>query len=142
MIVTHDEDQTSLFQALGVGAKGYVLKECNADEMLRSLYQLIDGGSPISPRMARWLVANFQDKHQTIDGRPLLSKQELEMLRMLAKGCSREEMASVSEISVNTVATYLKRIYKKLGVNSKNEAVFEAAQLGLISIDRNSVMKL
>jgi len=138
MIVTEDEEQTSLFQALGVGAKGYILKESNAEEMLRYLYQLIDGGSPISPRIARWLVDNFQDKHQTIDGRPLLSKQELEMLRMLAKGCSRDEMASVSEISVNTVATYLKRIYKKLGVNSKNEAVFEAAQLGLISIDRNT----
>ncbi|MDX8388467.1 MAG: response regulator transcription factor [Ghiorsea sp.] len=137
IIVTDDVAQSSLFAALGVGAKGYILKDTLHD-LIHYLNQLLGGGSPISPYMARWLVDNYRDNHQTVEGKPILSRQELEMLTLLSKGCSREEMARLSGISLNTVATYIKRIYTKLGVSSKTEAVFEAVQLGLIRIQRGS----
>jgi DNA-binding NarL/FixJ family response regulator len=132
MIVTHSITQPDLFTALGVGAKGYVLKNTHLDELSVYLDQFLDGGSPITPYMARWLVKNINDLNQTVEGKPMLSNNELSILTLLSKGCSRDEMANIQNISHNTVSTYIKRIYKKLGVGSQTEAVFEAVQLGLI----------
>ena len=134
MMLTERQCQTDLFKAIGVGAKGYVLKSVSASRLCEYIRQLIEGGSPMSPYMTRWLIDNINALNQTVEGRPSLSRQELAILTQLSKGYSRDDMAKLNDISTNTVATYIKRIYKKLGVRSKTEAVFEAVQLGLISI--------
>ena len=95
--------------------------------------------SPISPSIARHLIKRFNQSDQNLSveenilpKQELLSERELEVLQLASKGFTYSETASFLNISVNTVGSYTKRIYGKLAVNSKSEAVFEATKLGIM----------
>lgn len=123
-------DERSVLMAIEAGAGGYLLKDAEAVGVVAAIEQLRAGGAPLSPAIAVHLMRRLQPlRSQT----PLLSARETELLRLIAKGLSYEEVAGVMGLRYNTVASYAKDLYRKLEVHSRSEAVFEAVQLGLVS---------
>lgn len=122
VMVTVYEDADHIFQALEAGATGYLLKQTPREELLAALQEVFVGGSPMSSNIARKVVQSFQK------GRPMgeaegLSAREQEVLGLLAKGYLYKEIAETLSISVATVNTYIRRIYEKLHVRSRSQAV-------------------
>jgi DNA-binding NarL/FixJ family response regulator len=142
MVVTIFGDEQHVLSSIEAGATGYLLKDLPAEQLVEQIRVLRAGGSPISPIIARQLLIRFagqnaatQSPLQSGEERPALSEQETNVLALAAKGYSYEEIAQLLQLSRHTVQTYVKRIYRKLQVNSKVEALSEARRLSLI--DRN-----
>lgn len=144
MVVSVFGNQQNVLAALAAGATGYLLKDGDASELAEQIRILKAGGSPISPVIARQLLAHLngnnkldsnQGSTQEANTKPteeLLSAQEKLVLTLASKGYNYDEVAERLEISRHTVATYVKRCYKKLQVNSKSEAIYEARRHGLV----------
>lgn len=114
-----------------------MLKGSKNLEIINQIHSLLAGGSPISPAIARQLLLRFQavealPEPDKASGIPNLSSQEHTVLEMSAKGYTYEETARLLNLSPRTIETYVKRIYRKLQVHSKSEAIYEARKLGLI----------
>ena len=133
LVISIFGDEERVVNAIGAGAQGYLLKDDEEDAILDAVDCLLLGQSPISPSIAvhlirrfRQLVPNRQEMHP-------LSDRELEVLQLATKGLSYRETAALMGVSINTVGTFTKRIYTKLAVSSRAEAIFEARQMGLMS---------
>jgi len=129
MVVTVFGDERNVLQSIEAGATGYLLKDVPADELVQQIRVLRAGGSPISPIIARQLLTRFAPPEAEVDP---LSAQEVRVLTLTAKGHTYDEIAVLMQISRHTVQTYVKRIYRKLQVNSKLGAVSEGRRLRLI----------
>jgi DNA-binding NarL/FixJ family response regulator len=138
MVITIFADQDKVLGSIKAGARGYLLKDERFDGCAEGIREIRRGGSPISPAIARQLLKEFQPHEEDADrkGLELLSKRELEVLKLLARGFSFIEIGDILKIGRSTVATYVKSIYQKLEVNSRSEAVFEASSLGIINMPR------
>jgi DNA-binding NarL/FixJ family response regulator len=136
LVVTTFGDEKTVTAALEAGADGYLLKGTALDELKRDLHALQDGGSPLSPMIARKLLNRLQtravDQPPEAGGETRLTRREHEILQMIAKGFSYAETSTICGISAATVHSHLKRIYRKLEVHSKTEAVYEARRRSLI----------
>jgi DNA-binding NarL/FixJ family response regulator len=141
MVVTIFGDEQHVLRSIEAGATGYLLKDLPAERLVEQIRVLRAGGSPISPIIARQLLIRFaapavsapaatQDSNAE---HPALSERETHVLALAAKGYSYDEIANMLQVSHHTVQTYVKRIYRKLQVNSKIEALSEARRLSLIS---------
>jgi DNA-binding NarL/FixJ family response regulator len=136
MVVTVFGDETTVIRAIEAGARGYLLKDSHPTEVGSSILQLLQGGAPISPAIANHLLRRFQEPPRTSgQPTPILSDRETEVLRLVAKGFTFGEIAKLLSISPHTVTTHVRRMYGKLEVRSRSEAVYEAVHLGLIRID-------
>jgi DNA-binding NarL/FixJ family response regulator len=116
------EDNDQVFDALKAGASGYILKNTNPQKIIEAIIELHEGGSPMSPKIARKVLSTFN----TISNNSilsLLSKRELEVLEFLSKGFLYKEIADKLFISLSTVKRHLNHIYSKLQVQNKTEAV-------------------
>lgn len=131
LVISVFGDEKRVVSAIRAGAKGYLLKDDGAEEISAALHQLLNGESPISPPIARHLIAHFQQRPPS-DNDVSLSSREQDVLSLASKGYTYAEIAALMEVSANTVGTYTKRIYTKLEVNSKAAAVYEARRLGLM----------
>jgi len=150
--ITTFGDESHVLGALEAGASGYLLKDGSTDLILASVRELFAGGSPISPSIARHLLRRLREPaHQPaapltiqVPARSrecvpnMLTPRETTVLQQIAKGYSYEEISGALGISVHTVTTHIKHIYRKLAVRSRGEAVFEAMQLGLIKLDAHT----
>jgi DNA-binding NarL/FixJ family response regulator len=130
MMCTVYEDDAKIFEALRAGASGYILKKTTPDKLLDAIRELHEGGSPMSSQIARKVVATFQyhDKSSGLlieDSEHLdsLSRREMEILEMLAKGMIYKEIALGLYISPETVRKHVYHIYEKLHVNNRVEAI-------------------
>jgi DNA-binding NarL/FixJ family response regulator len=136
LVVTTFGDEKTVTSALEAGADGYLLKGIALEELKRDLHALQDGGSPLSPMIARKLLNRLQtkavDEKSDAGGETSLTPREHEILAMIAKGFSYSETSKICSISTATVHSHLKRIYRKLEVHSKTEAVYEARRRSLI----------
>jgi DNA-binding NarL/FixJ family response regulator len=136
LVVTTFGDEKTVTSALEAGADGYLLKGIALEELKRDLHALQDGGSPLSPMIARKLLNRLQtkavDEKSDAGGETKLTPREHEILAMIAKGFSYAETSKICSISAATVHSHLKRIYRKLEVHSKTEAVYEARRRSLI----------
>jgi len=135
LVVTVFGDDQHVIGAIEAGATGYILKDSPPGELAACIRELRQGGAPISPSIARRLLARMrapQDKPSAQQPPSLLSEREAETLRLVAKGLSFAEVGSALGISEHTVVAHVKKIYRKLSVHSRGEAVFEATQLGLL----------
>ncbi len=125
VMVTVYEDANHIFNALSAGASGYLLKQMRRQDLLEALKDVHAGGSPMSSQIARKVVQNFyRSETQDAGGATVeLSPREREVLELLARGYLYKEIAEMLKISVQTVNTYIRRIYEKLHVRSRGQAV-------------------
>lgn len=130
VMVTVYEDANHIFNALSAGASGYLLKQTRRSELIDALKDVHAGGSPMSSQIARKVVQNFYRNETQMDGETVeLSPREREVLELLARGYLYKEIAEMLKISVQTVNTYIRRIYEKLHVRSRAQAVAKYAHL-------------
>lgn len=161
LVVTVFGDDIHVIEAIEAGATGYLLKGSPPEELLRCIRDLRAGGSPISPSIARRLLGRMRlaERAETGNGREPdgarlaatrshengqslepryaadagpLTPREADILRLVAKGLQFADIGAALELSPHTVVTHVKKIYRKLSVHSRGEAVFEATQMGLL----------
>jgi DNA-binding NarL/FixJ family response regulator len=132
LVVTIFGDDQHVIDAIAAGATGYLLKDSPAGELARCIRELRAGGAPISPSIARRLLTRLRAPADKPAAASPLSEREAEILRLVAKGLSFADVAAALGISAHTVVAHVKKIYQKLAVHSRGEAVFEATQLGLL----------
>jgi DNA-binding NarL/FixJ family response regulator len=123
LMLTVYEDMDQIFKALAAGAGGYLLKRSSPTKLLQAIRELHVGGSPMSSSIARKVVASFQKSNQTGEKQTHLSPREEAVLNCLAKGLTYKQIADQLDISIDTIRTYIRRIYEKLHVQSRTEAV-------------------
>lgn len=125
MMLTVFEDDAKIFQSLQAGANGYLLKKTSPSEIVDSIKDLSNGGSPMNAQIARRVVASFQktDEKKMFKNTEELTKREIELLDLLQKGYRYKGIAEKLFISVDTVRTHIRNIYVKLQVNSKIQAI-------------------
>lgn len=130
-IIVHTvfEDRENVFSALKAGASGYVLKGNSPKELIESLVSLSQGGAPMTPKIARKVLTEFQ--HPQTDENPL-SSRESNIVRCIEQGLSYKEIAERLFISPHTVHTHIKNIYEKLQSKSRREALKRAKEIGII----------
>lgn len=142
MVVTVFGDEEHVLASIEAGAAGYLLKDASEESFLSGIRELMNGGSPISPIIARRLLRRFHadspgeniavDKATDETSSVALSDREREILLLASKGFNYPEMGKLMGISPHTVTSHVKKIYRKLQVHSRGEAVFEANRMGLI----------
>lgn len=144
LVITMFGDDGHVVDSIAAGASGYLMKDAQTDRIAAAIHEIRAGGSPISPAIARKVLRRFRIAavaEQTAtqisanrDAGPSspLSERETEILRLVAKGLNFDRISEVLEISPHTVVTHIKRIYRKLAVHSRAEAVYEAQSLGLL----------
>ena len=137
MVISVFGDEEHVLASIEAGATGYILKDSLPEEFVSLIAQLRAGGSPISPLIARQLLKRFHRKEQVTDSTPDpartgLTTRESEVLALIAKGFSFGEIARLLEVSPHTINAHVKKIYQKLAVHSRGEAVYEAGKMGLL----------
>jgi DNA-binding NarL/FixJ family response regulator len=140
LVVTMFGDDQHVLSSIEAGATGYLLKDAGADRIAASIHEVRAGGSPISPSIARRVLARFRVSAQapaatqpSLPETPSpLTERETEILRLTAKGLSFDTIGELIDISPHTVVAHVKKIYRKLAVHSRGEAVYEASQMGLL----------
>ncbi|MEY4512028.1 MAG: hypothetical protein RLZZ450_4150 [Pseudomonadota bacterium] len=146
LVISVFGDERSVISAVQAGASGYLLKDGTLNELAEALLDLVEGGSPLSPSVARYVLrlaqsASLPEKAADSTGArskpeqvPRLSPREIEVLELLAKGFTPAEIAPLLSITAHTVVTHTRNIHKKLEVSSRAAAVFEAVSFGIIKL--------
>lgn len=132
LVLSVYDDDDRIFRALCAGASGYLLKNTAPARLLESLREAVGGGSPMSPEVARRVVLLFRKFGPPETAGHHLTPHESRLLRLLAEGHSYRGAAAELGLSVNTIAFHMKRIYEKLHVHSKSQAVAKAFRQGLV----------
>ena len=139
MVLANANDDPHVVSAIESGATGYVLKTEIENSLVSAIRLLAAGGSPVSPEVAKsvlralrtYTTHTIEKTTAPIQPNPL-SERETEILQLLAKGMSFNEIGDILTISPHTVTAHIKKIYRKLQVHSRGEAVYEAVQMGLL----------
>ena len=126
MMFTVYENDDKVFEALKAGASGYLLKNTGLLQIAESVKELHDGGSPMSANIARKMVNLFRDTDKKTPFLDLLSNREKEILQLLAKGLLYKEIAEQLNITTGTVRIHIHKIYEKLHVQNRTEAINKA----------------
>jgi len=147
MVITVFGDERHVVRAIEAGASGYLLKDAHPATMVAAITDLVAGGSPITPVIARHVLTRFQaiSRAPSVPAAasagpadmPQLTPRETEVLQLVARGYSNNEIGDLLELSFHTVTSHVKHIYRKLSVRSRSEAVFEASQMGIIELQRS-----
>lgn len=130
MVHTVFDARDTVFAAIKAGATGYMLKTASPRELIESLENLSRGGAPMSPKIARAVIAEFQD--DGITEQYLLTPREREILVELERGLTYKEIAAKLTISYHTIHSHIKNIYEKLHAKSRRDAVITARKKGII----------
>jgi DNA-binding NarL/FixJ family response regulator len=131
IMLTVFDDNNHVFEALQSGASGYLLKKHISTKLFDAIQEVLDGGAPMSPSIARMVLASMQQK-PAVENPYQLTAREKEILTSLSKGNSYKLIASEFVISIDTVRTHIKKIYEKLHVHSQTEAVSKAIHEKLV----------
>lgn len=141
LVVSMFGDETNVLASIEAGALGYIHKDATPDDIAQTILEMKAGASPISPMIARSVLAKYRMLQRPpkveddgVDGEASvgLSPREQEVLNLISRGFSYAEIAQLQGVSVHTVRTHIKNLYGKLAVHSRSEAVFEASKLGLL----------
>lgn len=154
LVISMFGDEENVLASIEAGALGYIHKDSTPDDIAATIVNMRNGESPISPMIARRVLAKYRGAIKKDDVVPegeisgkqvgndeatsahsvaVLSPREQEVLALIARGFSYAEIAGLQAVSVHTVQTHIKRLYAKLSVHSKSEAIFEATRMGLLS---------
>lgn len=123
---------SAFFQALCPGAFGYLLKNTPPARLIESIREVANGGAPVSPEIARWVITLFQKIRPLERSEYELTPHEIRILKLLVEGHNYKTAAAELHVTVNTVSFHVRRIYEKLHVHSKSEAVAKALRAKLI----------
>jgi len=124
------EDREKVFSAIKAGASGYILKGSSPREIIESIHSLYKGGAPMSPKIARKIIHEFQDE---VTGEQfLLTPREKEVVKRVEDGLTYKEIGEKLGISIHTVHTHIKNIYEKLQAKDRNDAISKARKKGII----------
>jgi DNA-binding NarL/FixJ family response regulator len=134
VMLTVYENTDLIFQALSAGATGYLLKQTPPAELLTAIREVRSGGSPMTGHIARKVVASFQQSGNSSKEFENLTPREKEVLDFLAKGFLYKEIADAMAISYDTVHTHIRKIYEKLHVRSRTEAVAKHLGRGMSAV--------
>jgi DNA-binding NarL/FixJ family response regulator len=157
LVISMFGDESNVLASIEAGALGYIHKDSTPEDIAQTILELRAGGSPISPLIARGLLAKYSrpgnSNPQALTGRRigdkkikpvvetaapdhpnLLTPREMDVLALIARGFSYAEIARLQSLSVHTVQGHIKNIYTKLSVHSRSEAVFEATRIGLLAV--------
>lgn len=132
IMLTVFDDNNNIFNALSAGANGYLLKKNISDKLLNSVSEVLKGGAPMSPSIARKIIRNMRGKPRIEPPNYELTAREQEILESLTSGNSFKLIADDLHISIDTVRTHVKHIYDKLHVRSQIEAVSKAFREKLV----------
>lgn len=134
LVITLFADHSKVLDAIRAGARGYLLKDEPIEECIAAIHEIRRGGSPISPIIARELLSQIRPDPQRPPPPSVspLSEREMEVLNLLSRGFSYAECGDILTVTVNTVCSHVKNIYRKLEVNSRAEALFEASSQGIL----------
>jgi len=133
MCTVHEDDQ-KIFDAICAGAVGYLLKKTKPEELVSALQDAFNGGSPMTPSVARKVISSFQKKPlKSFNGKTIeLSEREEQILALMAKGKSYSEIANEIFLSLDGVTYHIRHIYEKLHVHTRAEAVAEGLKKRII----------
>lgn len=126
IMLTVFDDNSNVFEAMYAGANGYLLKKYVSDKLIHAIKEVLDGGAPMSPSIARMIISGMQEDTKTPAHDYQLTPREKEILHLLSKGNSFKLIAADLFISLDTVRTHIKHIYDKLHVRSQGEAISKA----------------
>jgi len=132
LMLTVFADNDHVFEAICAGASGYLLKDTPPARLTEAVRELVDGGAPMSPEIARMVVGMFSRVAPPRTEEHRLSPREVELLKLLAEGHSYKTAAKALSISIDTVRFHIRNIYDKLHVHSKSEAVILALRKGIV----------
>ena len=155
LVISMFGDEDSVLSSVEAGALGYIQKDFTPANIALTILEMKAGASPISPMIARRVLAKYRALHSSGErepqppkadaltasapelpasgpGRALLSTREQEVLELIARGFSYAEISKLKSVSVHTIQSHIKNLYTKLAVHSKSEAVYEATRLGLL----------
>jgi len=124
------DDRETVFSAIKSGASGYILKGSTPRDLIDALHTLAKGGSPMSPKIARKVIREFQD--DAVDEQYLLSHRETEIVKAIENGLTYKDIAAKYNISPHTVHTHIKNIYEKLHAKDRQGALVAARRKGII----------
>jgi len=133
LMLTVYAEQDKVFESICNGANGYLLKKTPPAKLLDAIREAHEGGSPMSPEIARKVVSLFQKTAPPEVIEEQLTLQEIRLLKLLSEGYSYQNAAGQMNVSINTVRNYIRSIYEKLHVHSKNEAVSKALRNRIIT---------
>lgn len=156
LVISMFGDDDSVLASIEAGALGYIHKDATPEDISQTILDMRNGASPISPMIARRVLSKYRffkeksavspvdtaqaainniatEPPMDVGQRGILSTREQEVLSLIARGFSYAEIARLQDLSMHTVQTYIKRLYAKLSVHSKSEAVFEATRMGLLA---------
>jgi len=131
LMLTVYDDNERIFDAICAGACGYLLKKTPWEKVVEALKEAVEGGSPMSPEVARRVINLFREIKPPKEAAYELTPHEVRLLRMLVEGHSYKTAAAELHVSVNTIKFHLRHIYDKLQVHTKSEAVAKALRHGL-----------
>ena len=149
VVVTVFADDAHIVASIEAGATGYLLKDSASADIVACIRTLVDGGSPVSPLIARRILQKVRDGLVPLQAdtdaadqaaapaavaASNLTEREIQILRLLGKGLAYGEIGTALFISAHTVAQHIKNIYRKLAVHSRGEAVYAASKLGLVTL--------
>ena len=143
LVVSVFGDEDTVIACVEAGAVGYIQKDATPADVAQTIVDVKQGASPISPMIARKLLARVHQNGQReaaaavpAAAPPLLTPRETEVLELIARGYSYAEIARLQTVSKHTVQSHIKILYSKLAVHSRGEAVFEASRMGLLGVPR------
>lgn len=133
LVLTISDKESDLFSAIKFGAKGYLLKDAEAEELAQAIVHIARGGVIVSPSMASKLLTEFKTGEvYKAEAASAVSQREVEILQLVAEGASNKEIASTLFISENTVKTHLRNIMDKLHLANRSQAAAYAIRAGLV----------
>ncbi len=135
VILTVIDDAEKIFRAVCAGASGYMLKSSSSAQIAEAIKQVIDGGAPMTPEVARKVLdtlADNEDQKDQKDATYEITPRQRDILRLMADGLVKKEIADALNISINTVSTHMQRVYEKLHVTTNTGAVAKALRKKLI----------
>jgi DNA-binding NarL/FixJ family response regulator len=135
LIVSAMGDETTVLRAIAHGAAGYLLKDQGTLQIAAAIRDVADGGAPVSPRLAMYLLDRLRAPQAPHASQDALTEREQDILDGLARGMSYAELAVDRHVSYHTINTHVKAIYRKLAVSSRNQAVYKALNSGLVKLN-------
>jgi len=132
LVVSIISAEKSVLDAIRAGARGYILKDDSSIQITDAISEALKGNYPISPALARYLFTQFTQAPSPLAQATTLSGKELTLLKHIANGCSYTEAADLMDVSLSTVQTHIRNLYRKLDVHSQTQALMRAKQEGLI----------